>query len=276
MIEVEEISYAYRLGERRVPALEDLSLSVREGEFVAVIGPNGSGKTTLGEQINGLLLPDKGRVRVDGLDTREDPWGVRERVGMVFQNPDHQIFSATVEEDIAFGPENLGLPEAEVEARVEAGLDAVGITPLRKLPPYRLSGGEKQLVAIAGVLAMEPKYLVLDEPTSLLDPQGRRRVFSTVRGLKDGRRGILYITHDMAEAARAERVYVLTEGKVLLSGPPHEVFGKMEVLRGVGLDVPPVVELLHHLQEKGYPVRTDLFEAEEALMEILREVGGGR
>lgn len=207
---------------------------VRGGEYVAIVGPNGSGKSTLAEHLNALLLPQEGDVKVDGVSTRSDPEGARRRVGMVFQNPDNQLFCATLEEDVAFGPENLGLPPQEVQARVGKALERLGLSKYARASPHRLSGGEKQLAAIAGVLAMEPSYLVLDEPTSLLDPFWRRRVGEVVAGLRDGLKGVVHVTHDLGEASKADRIYLMAEGRMVLEGGP-EILSGGEARRLLGL-----------------------------------------
>ncbi|MEK6977359.1 MAG: ATP-binding cassette domain-containing protein [Candidatus Hydrothermarchaeota archaeon] len=234
MIEVKDISYRYSQNGTDVEALKGVSMVVRDGEYVAIVGPNGSGKSTLAEHLNALLLPQGGEVLVDGVSTRSDPEGTRRRVGMVFQNPENQLFCATLEEDVAFGPENLGLPPQEVQARVGKALERLGLSRYARASPHRLSGGEKQLAAIAGVLAMEPSYLVLDEPTSLLDPFWKRRVGEVVAGLRDGLKGVVHVTHDLREASKADRIYLMAEGRMVLEGGP-EILSGVEARRLLGL-----------------------------------------
>ncbi len=240
-----------------VVALEDISMTVNAGEFVAVIGANGSGKSTLAKHFNALLVPTGGECLVAGLSTTvsENVWPIRQKVGMVFQNPDNQIVAAVVEEDVAFGPENLGVPPAEIVARVAAALAAVGMEDYRHHGPHLLSGGQKQRVAIAGVLAMHPQCLVLDEPTAMLDPQGRGEVLATVARLnREEGITIIYITHFMEEAVTADRVVVLDAGRVAFSGPPAEVFCRVEALKALGLDAPLAAEVAVLLRAEGLAV----------------------
>ena len=258
LITVRDLHYAYRSADSDTPpALAGISLDVAPGECVAIVGGNGSGKTTLAKHLNALLLPDSGEVRVDGIDTRDPDgaWAVRQRVGMVFEHPDNQIVAAVVEEDVAFGCENLGLPPAEIRARVDLALRTVGLEHLRRHPPHRLSGGQKQRVAIAGVLAMRPRCLVLDEATSMLDPPGRRDVMETALGLcrREGLTLIL-ITHAMEEAAAADRVLVLAGGRVALQGTPAQVFGRDRELRRLRLEPPELARLGRALASDGIPV----------------------
>ncbi|MFQ6058956.1 MAG: energy-coupling factor transporter ATPase [Anaerolineae bacterium] len=263
----QDLKHVYHLdGDGQIEALRGINLTVHRGEFVALIGPNGSGKSTLARHLNALLLPSSGAVWIDGLLT-SDPrnlWGIRQKVGMVFQNPDNQLVATTVEEDVAFGPENLGIPPREIRRRVDEALAMVGLLGYRLHPPHRLSGGQKQLVAIAGALAMCPECLVLDEPTSMLDPLGRRQVLSTLHRL-NAEEGltILLITQSMAEAATAQRVIVLDDGQIALDGPPEEVFTQVERLRALRLDVPPMVEIAHELRRRGIPLPGAIFSVEE-------------
>ncbi|MDP8923824.1 MAG: energy-coupling factor transporter ATPase [Chloroflexota bacterium] len=240
---VDDVHFEYRArGQDPVPALRGVSLTVRDGERVAVVGANGSGKSTLARLLNGLLLPTGGQVRVGGLDTR-DPAGrreIRQAVGMVFQNPDNQLVATIVEEDVAFGPENLGLPSDEIRARVDAALALLGLEELRHRPPHLLSGGQKQRVAIAGALAMRPHVLVLDEETALLDPVGRAEVRAAVARLHAEGTAIVQVTHFMEEAVAADRVLVMAGGRVVLEGPPRVVFARQAELRALRLDVPQV------------------------------------
>ena len=254
-IEVRGLEHAYPLeGGEWVPALQGIDLTIEPGEFVALIGSNGSGKSTLARHFNGLLLPTAGEVWVDGLLT-SDPhhlWEVRRRVGMVFQNPENQLVASTVEEDVAFGPENLALPPDEIRQRVDEALALVGLQDYSTHPPQMLSGGQKQLVAIAGVLAARPACVVFDEPTSMLDPPSRRRILDTVRRL-NAEQGItvVLITQAMEEAAIANRVLAMHGGRIVMDGSPREVFEQGERLRALGLGLPLAVEIAHHLREQG-------------------------
>jgi energy-coupling factor transport system ATP-binding protein len=241
---------------RAVAALRGVSFVLREGEFVVLLGRNGSGKSTLAKHCNGLLVPRKGRVCVDGMDTRDESvlWEIRRRVGLVFQNPDNQLIATTVEEDVAFGPENLGLPPSEIRKRVDEALARVGMSEYRKREPHTLSGGQKQRVAIAGVLAMHPKYLVLDEATAMLDPEGREELLQLLRELRKDV-GILHITHNVEEALLADRVMVIDNGEIVAEGSPREVFLVGKDIEKWGLELPQIVEVALLLW-KDYP---DLF-----------------
>ncbi|MDQ7829486.1 MAG: energy-coupling factor transporter ATPase [Armatimonadota bacterium] len=254
-MEVEDLVYTYHAGTPEArPALAGVSLTVRRGEYLAVVGPNGSGKSTLARCLNALLRPTAGRVVVDGLDTRdpETVWAVRQRVGLVFQNPDNQLVATVVEEDVAFGPENLGLPPAEIRRRVDEALRVVEMLPYRRHAPHLLSGGQKQRVAIAGILAMRPQCIVLDEATAMLDPRGRAEVLATVRRLREAAGiAVVHITHHMEEAVRADRVVVLDGGRIARAGPPREVFADPEALRRLRLVPPPVLELGWALRAAG-------------------------
>ncbi|GBD29389.1 Energy-coupling factor transporter ATP-binding protein EcfA1 [bacterium HR32] len=274
LIEVAHLTHVYHAGTpHEVRAVYDVSLTIRPAEFVALVGGNGSGKSTLAKHLNALLLPTEGRVVVDGLDTR-DPhalWEIRRRVGMVFQNPDNQIVATVVEEDVAFGPENLGLPPEEIARRVEEALRAVGMLEYRSREPHLLSGGQKQRVAIAGVLAMRPRCIVFDEATTMLDPEGRREVLDTAHQLRD-REGIavVHITHSMEEAAEADRVVALHAGRVVLDGPPREVFREARRLREVNLDLPEVARLHACLVRRGVQLETQALHPGELADQILR------
>ena len=266
-IEIEHLSHVYHAGEegeRR--ALDDVSLSIGRGEFVAVLGSNGSGKSTLAKHLNALLLPTEGVCRVDGLDTREEAevWRIRQKVGMVFQNPDNQLIAAVVEDDVAFGPENLGVPSREIRQRVDEALAAVNMTPFRSYAPHLLSGGQKQRVAIAGTLAMQTEAIVFDEATAMLDPEGRADILSVVRRLHE-EQGItvVYITHFMEEAAAADRVVVLDQGHVVMDAPPRAVFSHADELRALGLEVPLAVELRDQLRAAGIALPADLLTGAE-------------
>jgi len=270
MIKIEEVSFSYGNSGERIKAVDNLSLEIEEGQHVAIIGPNGSGKSTLAKLLNALLLPDAGRVLVDGIDTRESGrlWDVRQRVGMVFQNPDNQIVATSVEEDVAFGPENLGLPPKEILERVNEALALVGMERFRDRAPHNLSGGQKQRVAIAGVIAMRPKYLVLDEPTAMLDPRGRAEIQSTIEYLKSEGMGVIYITHFMEEAVFGDRLVVMDAGKIVMDGTPKQVFKEIDLLRRLKLDVPPITALAHALRQEGVPVSGDLLHVEEMVREL--------
>jgi energy-coupling factor transport system ATP-binding protein len=258
LIEVSGVTFAYPLpGGGRTIALSEVSLGIREGEFVAIIGHNGSGKSTLAKLFNGLLIPGRGEVRVAGMSTRDTSLhrAIRQVVGVVFQDPEDQIVATLVEEDVAFGPENLGLPRDEVRRRVEASLAAVEVEALRLRPPHQLSGGQKQRVAIAGVLAMQPRCIVLDESTAMLDPEGRREVLAVTRRLHRAGTTIVLVTHFMSEAALAERIVVLSEGRIELDGPPRDVFGQRDRLRELDLDVPPVTAVAERGRAAGVAIR---------------------
>ncbi len=247
-------------------AVDHLSFQVNKGDFVAVLGHNGSGKSTLAKHINAILLPGEGVVYVDGIDTSEKNmlWEIRQRAGMVFQNPDNQIVHNVVEEDVGFGPENLGVPTEEIWERVEGSLKKVGMLKSRKESPNNLSGGQKQKVAIAGVLAMKPKCIVFDESTAMLDPVGRREVLEAVRELNE-KEGItiLWITHYMDEAAQADRILVMNEGKLVMEGTPREVFARADQLKKWHLDVPQVTELAAELRKRGMDIPADVINVEE-------------
>lgn len=277
-IEIEHLSHVYHAGEEgEHRALDDVSLAVERGEFVAVLGSNGSGKSTLAKHLNALLLPTEGACRVDGLDTREEAevWRIRQKVGMVFQNPDNQLIAAVVEDDVAFGPENLGVPSAEIRRRVDAALAAVNMTPFRSYAPHLLSGGQKQRVAIAGTLAMQTEAIVFDEATAMLDPEGRADILSVVRRLHE-ERGItvVYITHFMEEAAAADRVLVLDHGHVVMDAPPRAVFSRADELRALGLEVPLAVELRDRLRAAGVALPADLLTEAELVAALGRAAGG--
>ena len=268
LIRVEQVTYRYAAGgdAPAVVALDGVSLEVSRGDFVAVVGRNGSGKSTLARHLNGLLQPDQGRVLVDGMDTRDPArlWEIRRLVGMIFQNPDNQLVATTVEEDVAFGPENLGVPPDEIARRVTWALETVGMAAYRRHPPHRLSGGQKQRVAIAGVLAMQPACLVADEPTSMLDPRGRAEVLQTLLELR--RRlgmAVVLITQQMGEAALADRVVVMDQGRIVLEGPPRSVFTRAAQLERLGLELPAAVAVAERLRQAGVPVAPDVITVDE-------------
>lgn len=272
-IEIDRLrcSYPAQNGEP-IPVFDGLSLNIREGSFVAVLGRNGCGKSTLAKHMNAILLPEGGSVRVFGMDTStEELLNIRRTVGMVFQNPDNQMVANVVEEDVAFAPENLGVPPDEIRRRVDAALAAVGMSEYREHAPHLLSGGQKQRVAIADVIAMQPRCIVLDEPTAMLDPQGRAEVLDTIATL-NREKGItvVLITHHMTEAVRAERVIVLHEGGVLADGTPKEVFPQVELLQNAGLDVPATTRLLYELNRQGASLPLDALSTEECAQALCR------
>ncbi len=272
IIKVEGVSFYYNYGkEDQVLALDDISLNINKGEFITVLGHNGSGKSTLARLLNALLIPNKGKVIVDGLMTTQTDnlWPIRQTVGMVFQNPDNQIVATTVEEDVAFGPENLGIPSHTIRERVDEALKLIGIYHLRQRPPHHLSGGQKQKLAIAGVVAMRPRCLILDEPTALLDPEGRREVMATVKKLnREEKITVIYITHFMEEAIISDRIMVMDQGRFVMEGTPKGVFSRTEKLREVGLDVPQVTELAQILRKDGIHLPLDTLEIEELVMSL--------
>jgi len=275
IIETKDLSYHYPVeeGESIRMALCGVNLTVEAGSFVAVLGHNGSGKSTLAKHCNAVLLPTGGQVLVDGMDTADENLllEVRRRVGMVFQNPDNQIVANVVEEDVAFGPENLGVPSEEIRKRVDQSLKAVGMEEFLLHAPHMLSGGQKQRVAIAGVIAMEPRCIVLDESTAMLDPIGRREVLDTVTRLnREKGITIVLITHHMDEAAYAQRVIVMNQGRVALDGPPEDVLTRREDLLALGLAVPPTVELLYRLRQQGWDVPLNALRPEECAEVLCR------
>ena len=272
MIATRGLEYRYDSedGEARL-VLDGVELGIDVGSFVAVVGHNGSGKSTLAKHFNALLLPTGGIVLVREMNTADESscYEIRRMVGMVLQNPDNQLVSTIVEEDVAFGPENIGVPPAEIRQRVDDALNAVGMYEYRTHAPHKLSGGQKQRVTIAGILAMQPDCIVLDEPTAMLDPQGRREVLDTIQTLnREQGMTVVLITHYMEEAAQAERVIVMDSGHVHLDGTPREVFAQVEVLRAVGLDVPPATELCWHLRQTGVSLPQDVLNVEECIEAI--------
>ena len=249
-------------------AVDDISLDIKQGDFVAILGHNGSGKSTLAKHLNAILYPTEGTVWVDGKDTKDDAavWDIRQTAGMVFQNPDNQIIGQIVEEDVGFGPENMGVPTKEIWERVEESLKAVGMAEFRKFSPNKLSGGQKQRVSIAGVIAMHPKCIVLDEPTAMLDPKGRREVIRAVRALNDVERiTVILITHYMEEVIYADKVYVMDKGQITLQGTPREAFSEVERLKELRLDVPQVTLLAHELKKEGFPMPGGVLTNQEFL-----------
>jgi len=272
IIQIQDVSFEYMNNEEEeIAALDGVSLDIYKGEFVVIIGHNGSGKSTLAKHINGLLRPSQGRVLVMGMDTRDDDlvWKIRQKAGMVFQNPDNQLVATVVEDDVAFGPENLGIPPKEIRKRVDEALKAVGMEAFAKSAPHYLSGGQKQRVAIAGIIAMRPEIIVLDEPTAMLDPSGRREVIETIKRLnREEGITVVHITHYMEEAVDADRVVVMEKGKIVSQGTPKEIFSQVEMLKEIGLDVPQVTELAHELRKEGMDIPPDLLKVEE-MVEIL-------
>ena len=268
IISVEHLAYTYPGMDDApgVPVFEDMNLTIQEGSFVAILGTNGCGKSTLAKHFNSILLPTGGKVYVCGIDTANEDriMTVRHNVGMVFQNPDNQIVANVVEEDVAFGPENLGIAAPEIRHRVDNALKQVGMYEYREHAPHLLSGGQKQRIAIAGIIAMEPKCIVLDEPTAMLDPRGRKEVIDTI-GRLNREKGItvVLITHHMDEAAKADRVVVLDKGKVTADGTPKEVFSQVELLHSIGLASPETVELCWELKRQGFDLPLDALEPEE-------------
>ena len=275
-IELRDVSVGYEdsMNENAVDkyVLENLDLKIEKGSFVAVLGHNGCGKSTLAKLCNAILIPQKGKVFIDGIDTSEEKHinDIRQKVGMVFQNPDNQIVATIVEDDVAFGPENLGVEPAEIRRRVDDALKAVEMYDFRSSEPHKLSGGQKQRVAIAGIIAMQPECIVLDEPTAMLDPRGRREVMNTVQMLNEQGITVVFITHYMDEAAKADRVIVMNEGKVVLDGAPRDVFTEIDLLKKIGLDVPEATELTDMLNKDGFGFDKHILDIDELFDEIVR------
>lgn len=270
MIEIKNLFFKYNPDDER-NVLNNLNLEIKEGEFLAVLGHNGSGKSTLAKLINGLLLPSSGDVIVNNLNTKNDKdvWTIRSIAGMVFQNPDNQLVATMVEEDIAFGPENLGIETKEIHERVDFALKAVGMEKFRRNAPHMLSGGQKQRVAIAGILAMMPEYIILDEPTAMLDPNGRKEVMDTVKMLnREYNKTIILITHYMDEAALADRIIVMEKGENILEGTPRDVFSQVDKIKKIGLDVPQVTELAYELRKDGFDIDPRVLYVDELVEEI--------
>lgn len=274
IIKFDNVSFAYELeDEGIVNAVNDFSLEVPEGQFLAVLGHNGCGKSTVAKLINGILVPNKGKVTVEGMDTsdEEKTVDIRKTVGMVFQNPDNQIVATIVEDDVAFGPENLGVEPSEIRKAVDSALKAVGMYEFRKREPHRLSGGQKQRVAIAGVIAMNTKCIVMDEPTAMLDPQGRKEVMDTVMKLnREFGITVILITHYMDEAVKADRIIVMDGGRIAMDGTPKEVFRNVERMKKLGLDVPQATELAYRLRKKGFKLPEDILDENECAEAILK------
>ncbi len=254
-------------------AVDEVDLDVQRGDFVAILGHNGSGKSTLAKHINAILYPTEGTVWVDGMDTKDDKdlWNIRQEAGMVFQNPDNQIIGQVVEEDVGFGPENMGIPTEEIWERVEESLKAVGMYQYRKFSPNKLSGGQKQRVSIAGVIAMHPKCIILDEPTAMLDPNGRKEVVRAVRALNDVEGiTVVLITHYMEEIIHADKVFVMDQGRIAMQGTPREIFSQVEKLKSLRLDAPQVTLLAHELKKSGLRLPDGILTVEELTQELMR------
>lgn len=279
ILEFQNVSFRYEGSSEKeqLPlAVRDVSFAVKKGDFVAVLGHNGSGKSTLAKLSNSILLPESGKVLVNGMDTADESlsYDIRRTVGVVFQNPDNQIVASVVEEDVAFGPENLGVPPEEIRKRVDNALKAVGMYEYRKHEPHKLSGGQKQRVAIAGMIAMLPECLVLDEPTAMLDPRGRKEVMDTILKLnREMGMTVVFITHFMEEAVRASRVIVMDNAEILMDGTPREVFRQADRVKAAGMDVPKPAELARALQKKGVPMPDDILTASEFTEYFLKRFG---
>lgn len=273
-IEIKNLKHSYiDTDGNEIHALNGVSLDIYKGEFIAVIGANGSGKSTLARHLNALLLPTEGKCIVAGMDTADDKnlWNIRQHVGMVFQNPDNQIVAAIVEEDVAFGPENIGVPPAEIRTRVDNALAAVGMTEYAKHAPHLLSGGQKQRVAIAGVLALEPDCIVLDEPTAMLDPRGRIEIVNTVKKLnREKNITVVYITHYMEEAMQADRIIAMEHGVIKMQGRPEEIFTKVKELHALGLETPLAAQTAFDLRQKGIKLADGIISNEELTEELCR------
>jgi len=279
MIDVENLSFAYSSedeeGHRILSenVIDGIDLQIESGSFVAVLGHNGSGKSTLAKHFNAILLPTGGKVYIDKMDTADEElvYDIRKDAGMVFQNPDNQIVAAVVEDEVAFAPENLGVEPSEIRKRVDECLKIVGMSDFAKFSPSNLSGGQKQRVAIAAVLAMEPRYIILDEPTAMLDPMGRREVISTIKKLnREKKMTVVLITHYMDEAAQADRIVVMNKGKTVMDDVPKNVFKNAEKLKELGLDVPQVTLLTHNLRDMGFDLPDDIIEIDECVDELLK------
>lgn len=268
IIEVKNLSFAYPVPEGKEPtyALKSIDFAVHSGEFVGIIGHNGSGKSTLSKLLNGIILPTEGDVLVGGMNTKDEThlWDIRKMAGMVFQNPDNQLVATIVEEDVAFGPENLGVPPREIRERVNKALETVNMGDYRHKKPHQLSGGQKQRIAIAGILAMEPECIIFDEPTAMLDPSGRHEVINTLLTLnREKQMTILHVTHNMEELIEADRILVLDDGKIVMEGTPRDVFSQVDRLLDIGLDVPQMTALAHELQRSGLGVSPNVMSIEE-------------
>ncbi|MBE6065055.1 energy-coupling factor transporter ATPase [Clostridium cochlearium] len=275
MIECKNVVYKYEDSNENkfIIAVDDVSFNIGKGEFVVILGRNGSGKSTIAKHMNALLVPTEGKVYVDQMDTldEENTWNIRNKAGMVFQNPDNQIVATIVEEDVAFGPENLGVDPKEIRERVEDSLKRVRMFEYKKHAPHLLSGGQKQRVAIAGVLAMMPDCIVFDEPTAMLDPSGRKEVINTIKELNNEYGiTIVLITHYMEEAVEADRIIVMDTGKLVMEGSPREIFSNVKTMKKIGLDVPQVTELAYELKKEGININSDILTIDEMVNELCR------
>ena len=273
MIECRNLVFKYTASENQEEkiAINDVNLQITEGEFIAILGHNGSGKSTMAKHMNALLIPTDGKMLVNKMDTSDmnNLWNVRETAGMVFQNPDNQLVATIVEEDVAFGPENLGVPPEEIRKRVDEALERVGMSEYKKHAPHLLSGGQKQRIAIAGILAMQPKCIIFDEPTAMLDPSGRKEVLDTIIDLnRNYGITVILITHYMDEAAKADRIVVMDKGKLILDGKPRDVFSNVEKMKNIGLDVPQVTELSYELQKVGINIDSRILDVNEMVNAI--------
>ena len=273
MIECRNLVFKYTVSENQEEkiAINDVNLQITEGEFISILGHNGSGKSTMAKHMNALLIPTDGKMLVNKMDTSDmnNLWNVRETAGMVFQNPDNQLVATIVEEDVAFGPENLGVPPEEIRKRVDEALERVGMSEYKKHAPHLLSGGQKQRIAIAGILAMKPKCIIFDEPTAMLDPSGRKEVLDTIIDLnRNYGITVILITHYMDEAAKADRIVVMDKGKLILDGKPRDVFSNVEKMKNIGLDVPQVTELSYELQKVGINIDTRILDVNEMVNAI--------
>ncbi|MDU2383983.1 MAG: energy-coupling factor transporter ATPase [Finegoldia magna] len=271
IIEIKNLSFQYEGSSKKV--LKNLNIDIKEGEFICILGHNGSGKSTLAKLINAQYIPTEGDILVGNMNTKDDDnlWNIREMCGMVFQNPDNQLVATIVEEDVAFGPENLGVPREELRKRVDECLELVGMSEYKRHSPALLSGGQKQRIAIAGILAMNPKCLLMDEPTAMLDPQGRKDILDTVLKLREMGKTIIHITHYMEECVNADRIIVINEGNIVLEGTPREVFSNVVQMKEIGLDVPEPTEISYLLNKSNINVRRDVLTVDE-LVEALESV----
>lgn len=273
IVKIDNISFEYSQENIQSKALDELNLDIKRGEFVVIIGHNGSGKSTLSKNLNAILKPTKGNIFINDMNTKDDSklWNIRQSAGMVFQNPDNQIVATVVEEDVAFGPENLGIRPDEIKQRVEESLKSVGMYGFKDKAPHLLSGGQKQRVAIAGIIAMKPECIIFDEPTAMLDPSGRKEVMNTINRLnKEENITIIHITHFMEEAVDADRIVVMEKGKIVLQGKPKEVFIHVDKLKKLGLDVPFMTELTYELRKEGIDMKADILTVDEMVMNLCR------
>lgn len=271
---IKTTNLTFRYSDEKDPnkyALKNVNLHIKDGEFVVIIGHNGSGKSTLSKLFNGIYLPTEGKITINGIDTSDEEkiWEIRKTAGMVFQNPDNQLVATIVEEDVAFGPENLGVPSEEIRKRVDEALISVHMEAFKRKPPHHLSGGQKQRVAIAGILAMKPRCIIFDEPTAMLDPSGRKEVIETILDLnKKEKITVVHVTHYMDEAINADRIIVMDKGEIFLEGTPKEVFSKVMELKAIGLDVPQVTLLSYELKQLGYSISNDNLTVEDLVSEL--------